>query len=190
MGEMAERLLAAIDEKDAYTASYAEVQAMQIVITSSLVHKSGEIDFGDLIGEGKVKPSQLYARSKLANLLFLFELNRRLKAAALPVTAIGCHPGLAATELSRDISPVMKLIAPLLRGMVNSALQGAWPTLQAATSPSIKQGGYYGPQKLGGAKGPSGPANRSVRSESPELAARLWQVSEELTGVGSEIMEI
>jgi NAD(P)-dependent dehydrogenase (short-subunit alcohol dehydrogenase family) len=155
----------------------------RIVITSSLIHKSGQIDFDNLVrGEG-VKPSQQYANSKLANLLFLFELNSRLRKTSQPVLAAGCHPGLAATELSRDVKPIVKLFAPLLGKLVNSALQGSWPTLQAATGTDVEPGGYYGPQKFGGAKGPSGPATRSAQSQDPDLAARLWRVSAELTGV-------
>lgn len=160
-----------------------QAPAARVVLTSSLVHNSGHIDVDNLARGDGHKPSQLYANSKLANLLFLLELSERLRRAASPVIAAGCHPGLAATELSREAKPAVKLLAPLLSRLVNSALQGAWPTLQAATDPGISPGGYYGPQRFWGARGPSGPATRSALAQDGELAARLWHASAELTGI-------
>lgn len=158
----------------------------RIVVTSSLIHSQGQIDCANLVrGEG-LKPSQLYANSKLANLLFLLELNARLQRAASSVIVAGSHPGLAATELSRDAKPVVKLMAPLLSKLVNSALQGAWPSLQAATAPDVEPGGYYGPQSFWEARGAAGPARRSTRAQDADLAARLWQASVELTGIDWE----
>ncbi len=165
----------------------AETPGSRVVVTSSVVHASARIDFDSFTRAEGPKPSKQYSQSKLANLLFLTELDRRLKAAALPVVTVGCHPGLAATELSRDMSAVVKLLAPLMRFFVNSPLQGAWPTLQAATEPDIASGGYYGPQKFGGSRGPSGPAKRSDMSRSGDLAEQLWEVSAKLTGVDPNI---
>jgi hypothetical protein len=67
--------------------------------------------------------------------------------------------------------------------VLNSAAQGAWPALQAATAPEVKPGGYYGPQQLGGARGPSGLAKRTEQARDPALARRLWDVSVEMTGI-------
>ena len=161
----------------------SETAGSRVVITSSLVHKNGKPDFDDIRRENGARPSQLYANSKLANLLFLHELSRRLRVAGSGVAAVGCHPGMASTELSRDLPAFVRALSPLLSKLVNSALQGAWPTLQAACDPGVEPGGYYGPQRMGGAKGPAGPAKRSPQATSDALASRLWEISEELTGV-------
>ena len=161
----------------------AEQEGSRIVITSSLAHRTGKIDFDDLVDGENSKPGQLYSNSKLANLLFSWELDRRLRAANITVSAVACHPGMAASELFREGPGFIKALAPLLNRLVNSALQGAWPTLQAATDPTVESGGYYGPQRLGGVKGPSGPATRSQQARSPALAEQLWNVSERLSGI-------
>jgi len=156
----------------------------RVVITSSLAHKIKDIELENIEkGEG-VAPGKLYSRSKLANLLFLYELNRRLQSVNAPVTAVACHPGMAATDLSRNMPEAVKKLAPVLSKLVNSASVGAWPTLQAACCPDIQPGGYYGPQQWFGIRGVSGPAKRSDLSCNPELAAELWALSEKITGVG------
>lgn len=165
----------------------SEVEGARVVTTSSLVHKVGRMDFDDIASGGEAKPGQLYADSKLANLLFVQELDRRLRAVGSGITAVACHPGMAATELFREPSALMRWLAPLLSKPFNSALQGCWPTLQAATDPAIEAGGYYGPQRMGGVKGPAGPAKRSRLSTSTELARQLWDLSERLSGVTFEL---
>lgn len=161
----------------------SEQQGSRIVVTSSLAHRAGRIDFEDLVDGEKSKPGQLYSNSKLANLLFAWELDRRLRAANANVSAVACHPGMAASELFREGPGFVKALAPVLGRLVNSASQGAWPTLQAATDPGAESGDYYGPQRLGGVKGPSGPAMRSQQARSPALAEQLWEVSERLSGL-------
>lgn len=161
----------------------AEQKGSRVVITSSLAHRRGRIDFDDWVEGEKSKPGQLYSNSKLANLLFAWELDRRLRAADMDVSAVACHPGMASSELFRDGPGFIKALAPLLGRLVNSALQGAWPTLQAATDPRVESGDYYGPQRLGGIKGPSGPAQRSQQARSPALAEQLWDASERLSGI-------
>lgn len=155
----------------------------RVVVTSSLVHKNGNIDFDNIERGENVKPGQLYANSKLANLLFMSELDRRLRVAGSGIKAVGCHPGLAATELSRDMPAFVRALSPILSKLVNTPLQGAWPTLQAACDPEIEAGGYYGPQQMGGTRGPSGPAKQAPRANSENLAEKLWDLSEKLTGV-------
>ncbi|MCB2066505.1 MAG: SDR family NAD(P)-dependent oxidoreductase [Erythrobacter sp.] len=155
----------------------------RVVVLASIAHKRGSIDFANLDGRQGYGRSRFYNQSKLANLLFVTELDRRLRAAGSPVKAIGCHPGVAGTDLGRN-SPAERLffekLAPLF---LNSAAQGAWPTLQAATDPAAAGGDYYGSQGLFEMRGPSGPAHRSRLARDPELARHLWQVSVELTGV-------
>ena len=110
------------------------------------------------------------------------ELDRRLRAAGSPVTALGCHPGVAATELMRHAGP-FRVFTPLFGLLLNTAAQGAWPALQASTTDGVKPGGYYGPQGVGELKGPSGEAKRSADAQDEALARRLWDVSVEMTGI-------
>ncbi|MEO6093722.1 MAG: oxidoreductase [Novosphingobium sp.] len=154
----------------------------RIVVTSSLAHQRGTIPRDDLDARHSYHRTQRYSDSKLANLLFVFELDRRLRAAGLPVSAIACHPGVAATELGRH-SGLMRAVFPVVAPLLNSPAKAAWPGLQAATDPQAEPGGYYGPQGLGGAKGPSGPAKRSDVAREPGLALWLWEQSIAMTGI-------
>ena len=142
----------------------------------------GKIDFDDLQAEKSYSRMKRYADSKLANMLHFTELDRRLRAAGMPVSAMGCHPGMAATDLGRHMGPLGLMLMPL--GLVmNSAEQGAYPTLQAATDPAAAGGDYFGPQGWFEARGASGKASRTKQSERADLGQRLWEVSIELTGV-------
>lgn len=159
--------------------------AGRVVITSSLAHVQGEIDFDDLAADNDYSRQARYQQSKLANILHMYELDRRLQAAESTTIAVACHPGIADTELARHLGP-LKLLLPVLRPFFNSAAQGAWPTLQAATDPNASGGDYYGPTKRGETSGPSAKARSTSRARDPELARRLWDVSAELTGVDPE----
>ncbi|MDP9056759.1 MAG: oxidoreductase [Pseudomonadota bacterium] len=161
----------------------AQGLAGRVVVTASLAHTRGNIDWNDLNAQKTYLARQRYSDSKLANLLFVQELDRRLRSAHSPVTALACHPGIAGTDLSRHMSAIGRLVWPVLGMVLNSAAQGAWPALQAATAPGIVPGGYYGPQQLGGARGPSGIARRTAPSQDAALARRLWDVSVEMTGI-------
>ena len=154
----------------------------RVVVTASLAHKRGNIDFDDLHAEKSYNRAQRYADSKLANMLHFTELDRRLRTAGLPVSAIGCHPGVAATELMRHAGP-FRVFTPLFGLFLNTAEKGAWPALQAATDPAAQGGDYYGSQSLREMRGASGKATRTVRSGREDLRERLWQRSVELTGV-------
>jgi NAD(P)-dependent dehydrogenase (short-subunit alcohol dehydrogenase family) len=160
----------------------AETPGSRVIVTSSLAHQRGNIQWDDLDAEHSYSRTQRYSDSKLANLLFIQELDRRLRAAGSPVGAIACHPGVAKTELGRHTGPFKVLFAPV-GWFLNTAAQGAWPALQAATDPDAVSGGYYGPQAMGEMKGPSGEAKRSEAAQNPELALRLWQVSVQMTGI-------
>jgi NAD(P)-dependent dehydrogenase (short-subunit alcohol dehydrogenase family) len=159
----------------------AQTPGARVVVTASLAHQRGNIQWDDLNAERGYKRADRYSDSKLANMLHFAELDRRLRAGGSPVTAVGCHPGVAATELMRH-SGVFQVFTPLFGWLLNTAAMGAWPTLQAATG-EIEPGGYYGPQGIGGMRGKSGKASRSKAAQDTELAKRLWQTSIEMTGV-------
>ena len=161
----------------------AETPGARIVVTASLAHKAGSVHFERWRPDSGAKPSQCYADSKLANMLFLAELDRRLRANRVPVTAVGCHPGFAATTVMRDLPPFAKALTPVFGWLVNSPLQGAWPTLQAACDPGVASGDYYGPQRIFETQGRSGPAVAAPVSRDVALADALWKHSEEATGV-------
>jgi NAD(P)-dependent dehydrogenase (short-subunit alcohol dehydrogenase family) len=159
----------------------SKTKAARVVVTSSVAHKGGKIDWDDLNAERGYSANQRYSAIKLANTLFFFELDRRLRASGSPVTAVGCHPGIAATELGRYVG-VLQILNPLVGLMLNSAAMGAWPALQAATGP-VKPGGYYGPMGFRGIRGVSGEALRAPQATDPTLARRLWDVSVAMTGI-------
>jgi NAD(P)-dependent dehydrogenase (short-subunit alcohol dehydrogenase family) len=160
------------------------VPGSRIVTVSSVAHKQGRIDFDDLAYTRGYTPSRAYARSKLANLLFTFELNRRLAAAAAPTTALAAHPGLSRTELYRHeklpVSLVIRLIDPF---MMQDAAMGALPTLRAATDPAALGGTYYGPAGRREFKGHPVPVEAVPAAHDAEAARQLWAESEKLTGV-------
>lgn len=159
----------------------------RIVITASLAHKGGVIDFSDLSAARSYHKLPRYQMSKLANLLHMFELDRRLGAAGRATQAIGCHPGVAITELTRHLPFPLRGMTPLATPFFNSAAQGAWPTLQAATGAHVQGGDYLGPQGLGEVSGRSGPARATRTARDPKLARELWERSVELTGVNPGI---
>jgi NAD(P)-dependent dehydrogenase (short-subunit alcohol dehydrogenase family) len=160
----------------------AEAGGARVVVTSSLAHTGGEIKWDDLNAKRHYSRSGRYSDSKLANMLFFSELDQRLRKAAIPVTAIGCHPGVAATELGRH-SGLLRPLFPIVGLFLNSPAMAAWPGLQAATDPLASPGGYYGPQGMRGARGPSGPAKRLDAARDADAARRLWEVSVEMTGI-------
>ena len=160
----------------------AQAPAARVVVTASLAHRRGVINWDDLNSEKDYNRGACYGQSKLANMLHFAELDRRLRAARSPVSALGCHPGVAATDLMRNTG-WFRPLAPLLGVFLNTAAKGAWPALQAACDPAAEGGDYYGPQGLGEARGASGPASRTAAALDEGLARRLWDVSVEMTGV-------
>lgn len=155
----------------------------RIVVTASIAHKSGTMDYSDLDASRSYHNWPRYQMSKLANLLFMYELDRRLSAAGRAMQAIGCHPGVAMTELTRHLPLPLRYMTPLATPFFNSAAQGAWPTLQAATGAHVQGGDYLGPQGLGEISGRSGPARATRDARDPKLARDLWRRSIDLTGV-------
>jgi NAD(P)-dependent dehydrogenase (short-subunit alcohol dehydrogenase family) len=160
----------------------------RIVTVSSNAHRRGRPEFDDLRSPRHYRPGAAYDRSKLANLLFAFELQHRLAAAGADPIAVAAHPGNVRTGLWRTSSRLERaLLAPRLRPvtgwLAQNARQGALPTLRAAVDPMAQGGDYFGP---GGRFGYTGPPVRVEPSDTArDVAAQrlLWQVSEELTGV-------
>lgn len=160
----------------------AQAPAPRVVVTASLAHQGGDLKWDDLDAHKSYNRSERYCDSKLANLLFMLELDKRLRAANSPVKAFACHPGVARTELMRH-SPGASVINPMFSAFFNTAALGAVPALQAATDPNAIPGEYYGPQGMLGARGASGIAHRAARAKHAANARRLWDVSIEKTGI-------
>src|SRR5258705_7995189 len=158
------------------------VPGSRVVTISSLAHRiRARINFGDLQGERSYRRVAAYGQSKLANLMFTYELHRRLSGAATTTTiAVAAHPGLAATELTRN-SPAAS--AALARLISQKPAMGALPALRAATDPGVLGGQYYGPGGIFGTRGYPELAASSRQSRDTALQHRLWTISEELTGV-------
>ncbi|ORA16847.1 SDR family NAD(P)-dependent oxidoreductase [Mycobacterium asiaticum] len=161
------------------------VRGSRVVTVSSLGHRlRAAIHFDDLQWERSYSRVGAYGQSKLANLLFTYELQRRLADAAAPTLAVAAHPGGSNTDLSRNlpgiVQPIKAVLAPLL---FQGPQSGAWPTLRAATDPTVEGGQYYGPDGLGEQRGRPKLVQSSAQSHDAELQRRLWDVSEELTGV-------
>jgi NAD(P)-dependent dehydrogenase (short-subunit alcohol dehydrogenase family) len=160
----------------------------RVVTVSSSAHRNGRIDFDDLNWEHKkYRAWRAYGQSKLANLLFTAELQRRLTEAGSPVLSMAAHPGYAATNLqSHSDSRLMEFAMGTLgnRLLAQDAASGALPTLYVATA-DLPGNTFAGPSGFGGVRGAPAPVARSKAAGDPEVARRLWQVSEQLTGVSS-----
>ena len=152
----------------------------RVVVVSSGVHHQGRINFDDLdFAQRGYSAWRAYAQSKLANLLFALELQRKLAAAGESLIVTAAHPGYTATDLQRTAG-FARLLNPLL---AMRPPQGALPTLRAATDPDARAGEYFGPRRFFEMNGPPERARINRRARDLEVAARLWQVSEQLTGV-------
>ncbi len=151
----------------------------RVVNVSSLAHFVGAIAFDDLHSERSYSPTRAYGQSKLANLLFTRELQRRFEAAGVDALAAAAHPGSTRTELQRHSS----MMDAIVRVFSQQPPEGALPTLYAATAEDVRGGEYFGPSGFAGCLGPPGRARSAPRSRDPALARRLWEVSERLTGV-------
>lgn len=164
--------------------------AARIVTVGSLGHWRGKLNLDDLNYEQTpYVPFAGYANSKQANLLFVTELARRLAARGADTIALAAHPGGADTTIKPRIDSFKQrfedaVIAPIARRyLINSAATGALPTLYAATMPNVRGNDYYGPDGFAGLRGYPAPARRRGNATDPQLARRLWEISETLTGV-------
>lgn len=160
-----------------------ERKKARVVITSSLAHRSGRINFDDINAEKRYNAMERYAMSKLANILHAAELDRRLRAKGSNILAICCHPGVADTELARHLPFFAQAIMPVARLFLSTSAEGAWSTLAAATGKGAAGGKYYGPANFGGWRGPATEASRAFRAKDQELAEKLWNLSMEMTGI-------
>jgi NAD(P)-dependent dehydrogenase (short-subunit alcohol dehydrogenase family) len=156
----------------------------RVVTVSSGNHRSGRIAFDDLQSERRYRRSAGYAQSKLANLMFAYELQRRLDAVDATTISVAAHPGLSSTRLARYLSPVARAFYEVVeRPLAQSAAMGALPTLRAATDPGVRGGEYYGPGGRNEMKGYPTLVASSELSHDGDAQHRLWQESERLTGV-------
>lgn len=164
--------------------------APRVVQLSSLAHRRGRIDFGDLQGERRYDPWKAYCQSKLAMLIFARELQRRSDESRWGLTSLAAHPGWAASALIANgpaggrsgptalLWRLIPLLAPLLS---QSTAAGALPTLYAATAPHVEKGGYYGPDGWREIRGSPTRAEVVGEANDPAIAMRLWDVLERLT---------
>jgi retinol dehydrogenase 14 len=150
----------------------------RVVTVSSNAHATGQIDFGDLQGERSYSGARAYSQSKLANVLFTYELARRQPATCVTVNAL--HPGVVRTAFgAEDPSGIQRLFIPVLRPFMKSPARGAATSVHVASAPDLEQvtGGYFAAGR---------PRSSAARSYDEAAAARLWQVSAQLTGQATE----
>ena len=159
----------------------------RVINVSSNGHRMGRMDFDNLMYEGGegYSPLRAYGRSKLTNILFTYELQRRYQANDANAISVAVHPGLAITNLINHLENrwYFKLLKPLLVSWAQSPSMSALPTIRAAIDSDVKGGDYYGPGGSRGIKGYPVLTTSSEASHNEADARRLWQVSEELTGV-------
>ena len=166
-----------------------EREDARVVTVSSTAHKFGRIRFDDLQGERGYRRWPAYGQSKLANLLFARELDRRLRAAGWGVESLAAHPGYASTNLQTAAPSALagRFLSLGNRLLAQSAEMGALPTLYAATRPNLGGGLFIGPDGFGEQRGHPRVVEPVHRGRDEATAARLWEVSEELTGVHYEL---
>jgi len=156
----------------------------RIISLSSLAHKKGIINFDDIHSDKKYSPMGSYRQSKLACLMFAFELQRRLEKKGLKTLSIASHPGVSITDIVRYIPGWLQYtLLPVFSLFTHSPEKGALPILYAALGSDVKGGDYYGPRGRSEWKGTPGKVISTPLSQNTEIAQRLWNISEELTGI-------
>ena len=156
-----------------------EEEGSRIVTVSSTVARSARLEFDNLQSERRYVPhGGAYAQSKLADLIFAFELHRRLSAANSCIASIAAHPGWALTDIGRSVSRGLRILMKLAQPMFQSAEAGSLPLLFAATSPNARKGGYYGPDGRNEAKGSPTAAFEPAVTKDATVGRRLWDESE------------
>jgi len=166
-----------------------QTPASRVVTVTSGVYLAGRIDFNDLQNEQNYWPLAAYCQSKLANMLFSQELRRKLEAVGADVISVVCHPGYAITHLQgNQIGILQQIMGPILNRTVSqSAKVGATYQLYAATAPNVRDGEFFGPRLL--LRGKVVRVELNAQGKDAALASRLWQASEQLTGVQYEALE-
>ncbi len=164
-----------------------QIQGSRVVNVSSNAHYSGSLDFDDLMYQDRnvYSPQRAYSISKLANLLFTYELQRRFENNPGDAIAAAAHPGISATGLADHFfnNSMTWLIRPMMRIMFQSSAMGALPSLRAAVDPSVIGGQYYGPDGRKEQSGNPVVVDSNAASKNLEVARKLWEISQELTGV-------
>ena len=166
-----------------------KAEAGRVVTVSSISHHLGVINFKNLDGSISYGPWNAYHQSKLANLLFTYELQRMFEAHHAQAISVGCHPGYSATNLQvvgprmSGSKPIENLMVWANRTFAQSAAMGSLPVLYAATAPEVAGGDFIGPLGLGGMSGYPGKVQSSHRSHHVPTAKRLWEISEDMTRV-------
>ena len=162
----------------------------RVVTLSSGAHRIGRIAFENLSGERRYFRWRAYGQSKLANLLFALELDRRLRAAGSSVKSVAAHPGYASTNLQHAGPTRLDELLMIVPNKViaQSDEMGALPTLYAATEPGIEGGTYVGPDGLAEQRGHPKEVSPNAAARDEEVARRLWEVSEEMTGVRFQLV--
>ncbi len=166
--------------------SIKQIAGSRVVTVSSSASKQGKIEFDNLQSERVYKPMfQAYAQSKLADLIFSQELQRRLTAVGSPVLSTAAHPGYAVTNLQADhVPPGLTILMAVMKPLLSQdAARGALPTLYAAVAPEAVAGGYYGPDGLAELKGYPTAVPVPKTAKDATVAKRLWEESERLTGM-------
>ena len=174
----------------ALTCRLMPILTERVVTLSSIAHKQGRIAFEDLQSEKSYDPMRSYQQSKLADLMFAFELERKLRRAGSTVISMGVHPGVAKTNLfkignSKGLGRIAEVVVQTSLGVLfGSAADGAIPTIFAATSPDAAGGAYYGPQGFMEMRGGDvGPAIVATAARDVAAQEKLWEVCAEITGV-------
>ncbi|MHA7142972.1 oxidoreductase [Arthrobacter sp. Sr33] len=162
-----------------------EASAPRVVSVSSLAHKRGTINFDDLNSSTRYRRWTAYSQSKIANLYFTMELDRRVRANGEQLLAVAAHPGLSNTNLTAGMgtTPVLDVLGGFFKLFGQSDIAGALPILRAATSPTASGGDYSGPDGPGETRGNAVLVAPAPRVLDPLVAGRLWEVSAAMTGV-------
>ena len=160
----------------------------RIATTSSIAHENGRIDFNNLNSEKSYSKIGAYGQSKLACLMFAYEMQRRLSAVGSKVIAVSSHPGVSHTNLFSNIPKIFQiLMTPFLPLFSHSPENAALPMLYAALGDDVRGADYFGPTGMKGMKGKPGKVSSKPHSYDKDVAKKLWEVSEKLTGEKFEI---
>lgn len=163
-------------------------EGARIVTLSSIAHENGKIDFENLNAEKGYSKMGAYGQSKLACLMFAYELQRRIDKAGSKVLALSAHPGVSNTNLGQHVPQLLyKVLLPLISLFSHAPQDAALPTLLAATSKDVQGADYYGPSGFRGMKGKPAKLKSKPQSYDQEVAKKLWETSEKLTGQKFEI---
>ena len=166
----------------------AKGESARVVTVSSIAHKYGKLDFNDLQNENSYEGWAVYGMTKLCNLLFTLELDRKLKSKGIPIVAAASHPGVSKTNILSS-GPVMgkKVLRTYLseifaQQFAQTDEQGSLPVIHAATNPSVKGGEYFGPDGIFELRGKPTRVTPTTRAQDENTARQLWSASEKLTG--------